>query len=59
LLGDALFERSLPALTAYHACTCKAQNPDILLLTTHQGYRQYGDDHANEINAIADAYPGI
>jgi 5'-nucleotidase/UDP-sugar diphosphatase len=56
LLGDALFERSVAALRRIMPAVQAAQ-PDILLLTTHQGYRQYGDDHANEINAIADAFP--
>ncbi len=35
----------------------QAAKPDVLVLTTHQGYRPYGDDHANEINAIAEAFP--
>ena len=56
LLGDALFERSLSALRRIMP-QVQAENPDILLLTTHQGYRPYGDDHANEVNAIAQAYP--
>jgi len=56
LLGDTLFERSLPALSRIMPHV-QAENPDILLLTTHQGYRPYGDDHANEVNAIAQAYP--
>ncbi len=56
LLGDALFERSLIALRRTMPLV-QAAKPDVLLLTTHQGYRPYGDDHANEINAIAEAFP--
>jgi 2',3'-cyclic-nucleotide 2'-phosphodiesterase (5'-nucleotidase family) len=35
----------------------RAEDPDILLLATHQGFRTFGDDHANEVNAIAREFP--
>ncbi len=56
LLGDALFERSVQALKRVMP-EVRAAEPDILLLATHQGYRPYGDDHANELNAVAEAFP--
>jgi len=31
--------------------------PDILILAVHQGWRKWGDNPANEINAIARAFP--
>ncbi len=57
-LGDALFERSVPTLQRIMPAV-KAAQPDIILLAVHQGYRPFGDDHANEINAIATAFPEI
>lgn len=56
LLGDTMFERSLTALGRIMPLV-QQEKPDILLLATHQGYRPFGDDHANEVNAIAKAYP--
>lgn len=56
LLGDNLFERSVQALKRVMP-EVRAAQPDILLLATHQGYRPYGDDHANELNAVAAAFP--
>lgn len=58
LLGDALFEKSLAALKRVMPAV-KAAQPDIIVLATHQGLRPYGDDHANEVNAIAEAFPEI
>lgn len=58
LLGDALFEKSVPALQRVMPAV-KAAQPDIIVLATHQGLRPYGDDHANEVNAIAQAFPEI
>ncbi len=56
LLGDALFERSVDALKRVMPAV-RASEPDVLILATHQGYKRQGDDHANEINAIARAFP--
>lgn len=56
LLGDALFERSIDALKRVMPAV-RAESPDILLLATHQGCKRQGDDHANEVNAIARAFP--
>lgn len=56
LLGDAVFERSVAALRRIMP-EVRAAQPDILILATHQGYRPFGDDHANEINEIARAFP--
>ncbi len=56
LLGDCLFERSAPALQRIMP-RVRAESPDVLILATHQGFKVKGDDHANEINAIARAFP--
>ncbi len=56
LLGDLQFQGSVDALRNLMPAV-RAANPDILLLATHQGYKPYGDDQANEINAIAQNFP--
>jgi 2',3'-cyclic-nucleotide 2'-phosphodiesterase (5'-nucleotidase family) len=56
LLGDCLFERSTPALQRIMPWV-RAEEPDVWILATHQGYKRQGDDHANEINEIARAFP--
>ena len=56
LLGDSLFERSVPALKRIMPAV-RAEEPDVLLLATHQGYKRQGDDNANEINAIVKQFP--
>jgi len=54
---DALqFPATLDALRAALAEARKVK-PDILVLAVHQGWRQWGDDQANEINSIAKAFP--
>lgn len=58
LLGDCVFERSVPALRRILPLV-RAEQPDVLILATHQGYKPQGDDPANEINAIAQAFPEI
>ena len=35
----------------------RAQKPDILVLAAHQGWREWGDDPANEVRAITQAFP--
>ncbi len=56
LLGDAIFERSVDALKRVMPAV-RAESPDVLLLATHQGCKRRGDDHANEVNAIAREFP--
>ncbi|HEY8241769.1 MAG TPA: bifunctional UDP-sugar hydrolase/5'-nucleotidase [Kiritimatiellia bacterium] len=58
LLGPLEFQRSVDALRRVMP-QVRSAGPDIIVLTTHQGYRPHGDDHANEINAIARAFPEI
>ena len=56
LLGDLQFPNSLDALREALEQARKIK-PDILILAAHQGWRQWGDDQANEINGIAKAFP--
>ena len=58
LLGGLEFERSVKALSRVMPAVREA-SPDIIILATHQGYKPHGDDHANEIKAIAAAFPEI
>lgn len=57
-LGDLEFRRSVDALKDIMP-EVRAANPDIIILTAHQGYREYGDDRANELNAVATNFPEI
>lgn len=56
LLGDCVFEDSITALERVMP-QVRAEDPDIVLLATHQGFRPFGDDHANQVNAIAGRFP--
>lgn len=56
LLNGLEFEPSVAALRRILPAV-REQHPDVLVLVAHQGYRQWGDDAANEINAIARAFP--
>lgn len=56
VLGDCLFERSVDSLRRVMP-SVRVADPDILILAAHQGLRREGDDHANEIRAIAQAFP--
>ncbi len=56
LLGDAVVDPSLTALRRVLPAV-RAWKPDVLVLAVHQGWREYGDDPANEIRAIARAFP--
>lgn len=56
LFGDLQFPETLDALRAALAQARKIK-PDILILAVHQGWRQWGDDQANQINSIAKAFP--
>ncbi|MFH0909219.1 MAG: bifunctional UDP-sugar hydrolase/5'-nucleotidase [bacterium] len=58
LLGGLEFEHSVQTLARIMPAVREAE-PDIILLATHQGFRPHGDDHANEIKAIAAAFPEI
>jgi 2',3'-cyclic-nucleotide 2'-phosphodiesterase (5'-nucleotidase family) len=37
----------------------RAAGAQVLVLVCHQGYREAGDDHANQINAIARSFPEL
>ncbi len=52
------FERSVSALRAILP-SVRAAKPDIIVLAVHQGLRRRADDSANEIGAIARAFPEI
>lgn len=56
LLGGLQFNESVKALRRVLPEARKLK-PDILVLAVHQGWRQWGDDQANEINKIARAFP--
>jgi len=56
LVGDITVEASLSALRQVMPLV-RAQKPDILVLAVHQGWREWGDDPANNIHTIAQAFP--
>ncbi|MDD5679326.1 MAG: bifunctional UDP-sugar hydrolase/5'-nucleotidase [Kiritimatiellae bacterium] len=56
LLGEVTLETSLDALRRIMPLV-REQKPDILVLAAHQGWREWGDDPANEIGRIARAFP--
>ena len=58
LLGPLEFRRSVESLKDIMPALREA-DPDVIILTTHQGYKDRGDDSANEINAIAKNFPEI
>lgn len=39
--------------------TARRAGAQVLVLIAHQGYRETGDDHANQIHAIASAFPEL
>ncbi|NLB60131.1 MAG: bifunctional metallophosphatase/5'-nucleotidase, partial [Lentisphaerae bacterium] len=57
-LEGLVFEKSVAALRRVLPAV-RAQHADVLVLAAHQGWRQWGDDAANEINALARAFPEI
>lgn len=57
LIGDQTFEKSVDALQRIMPAM-RAAKPDVIVLATHQGLRPM-DDYANEIRAIAAAFPEI
>jgi 2',3'-cyclic-nucleotide 2'-phosphodiesterase (5'-nucleotidase family) len=56
LLGPMEFDGSVRALARVMPAV-RAEHPDVLVLLVHQGYRAYGDNHANEINQIVRKFP--
>lgn len=56
LLGGLSFEQSVSAIRRILPAV-RERKPDVLVLAVHQGWREWGDDAANEINAIARAFP--
>ena len=56
LLGDVGFGRSVGALAGIMP-SVRAEKPDIMVLLVHQGYRELGDDNANEVNQLARSFP--
>jgi 2',3'-cyclic-nucleotide 2'-phosphodiesterase (5'-nucleotidase family) len=57
----------IPGITIEDSISClkrvlpkmKAAGCQILILTTHQGYRENGDDHGNQIEAITRNFPEL
>ncbi|MCB1068884.1 MAG: bifunctional metallophosphatase/5'-nucleotidase [Kiritimatiellae bacterium] len=58
LLGPTLVEHSVETLRTLMP-RVKTEKPDLIFLLVHQGYRPFGDDHANEVEAIHEAFPEI
>jgi len=58
ILGDVEFHSSVDILPEVLR-SVRACNPDILIAVIHQGAREFGDDDANEINAIASRFPEL
>ncbi len=56
LLDGLEFQGSVAALRRILPAV-RQQQPDVLVLAAHQGWRRWGDNPANEINAIARAFP--
>ena len=58
LLDGAMFRQSVESLAEILPAV-KAETPDVLVVVVHQGYRNRGDDFANQIQAIAKSFPEI
>lgn len=58
LIAGVAFEQSAETLRRVMP-EVKRARPDLLVLVCHQGYRDWGDDHANQVKAIASAAPGL
>lgn len=56
MLGNVGFSRSVGALAKIMP-SVRAERPDILVLLLHQGYKDLGDDNANEVNQLARSFP--
>lgn len=58
LIQNLVFEQSSASLRRILP-EVKRQRADVIVLAAHQGYREFGDDHANQINDIARSFPEI
>jgi 2',3'-cyclic-nucleotide 2'-phosphodiesterase (5'-nucleotidase family) len=58
LIGDVVFDGSVNCLQRVMP-SVRAENPDLMVLLVHQGYRAQGDNEVNEVNQIARAFPEI
>jgi 2',3'-cyclic-nucleotide 2'-phosphodiesterase (5'-nucleotidase family) len=56
MLGNVSFTRSVAALSEIMP-SVRAERPDMLILLVHQGYKELGDDNANEVNQLARSFP--
>jgi 2',3'-cyclic-nucleotide 2'-phosphodiesterase (5'-nucleotidase family) len=56
LIGGLRFSDSVEELKAIVPALRRA-GAQVLVLVCHQGYREGGDDHANQVNAIARNFP--
>ncbi|NLB55084.1 MAG: bifunctional metallophosphatase/5'-nucleotidase, partial [Lentisphaerae bacterium] len=57
-VGSWEFEDSISALKRVMPML-RSAGVDVFVLLVHQGYRSYGDDPANQINAIAARFPEL
>jgi len=58
LLGGLWFADSVETLRRV-VPELRKKGADVLVLVCHQGYREGGDDHANQIKAIAENFPEL
>lgn len=58
LIPGITLENSVPSLKRVIP-QMKALGCEILVLVTHQGLRESGDNHANELNAVSSAFPEL
>lgn len=56
LLQDVVVEDSVEALRRVLPLV-RAEEPDVMVLLLHQGYRAFGDSPANQVNRIARHFP--
>ena len=57
-LGPLEFEDSVETLGRIFP-QVRSEDPDIIILLLHQGYRRYKDNHANQVNRIAKNFPEL
>lgn len=58
LLDGAMFKESVVTLQAVLPLV-KEAGADVIVVAAHQGYKERGDDFANEVQTIARAFPEI
>ncbi len=58
LIPGMQFESSVDALRRVIP-EMKSKGAEILVLVTHQGWRESGDDHANQLNAVTREFPEL